>query len=180
MCIVEDFRGGWQSTITLTLSLGQWTSHLPTPILLVAGSTLASASVCPLHLRICGAPPALWSPTSQTPGPGSHTGMQQENMFSSRCWLDWWALNNPQKILDTLFLKLLYHLSKHAEGSLREGVELLLMCRQTQPHVDPNLNRHLQALSLVHGVLRGKEKNKIPPWVLISEKQSLHYLLAPL
>lgn len=52
----------------------------------------------------------------------------------------------------------MYQLSKHTEGSLREGVELLLICRQTHPHVDSNLNRHLQAFVLVHGVLRGTEK----------------------
>ncbi len=54
----------------------------------------------------------------------------------------------------------IYQLSKHAEGSLRKGVELLLMCRQTQPHVDSNLNRHLQAFGLVHGVLRGTGRKK--------------------
>lgn len=50
--------------------------------------------------------------------------------------------------------EMIYQLSKHTEGSLGEGVELLFMCRQTQPHVDSNLNWHLQALVLVHGVLR--------------------------
>lgn len=54
---------------------------------------------------------------------------------------------------------MIYQLSEHAEGSLREGVELLLVCRQTQPHVDSNLNRHLQALGLVHRVL-SKQTNK--------------------
>lgn len=59
---------------------------------------------------------------------------------------------------------MIYHLSKHAEGSLREGVELLFVCRQTQPHVDSNLDRHLQALGLVHGVLmRTGEKNYSSP-----------------
>lgn len=55
---------------------------------------------------------------------------------------------------------MIYQLSKHAEGPLREGVELLLMCRQTQPHVDSNLNWHLQALSLVHGVLSKQQQQK--------------------
>lgn len=54
---------------------------------------------------------------------------------------------------------MIYQLSEHAEGSLREGVELLLVCRQTQPHVDSSLNGHLQALGLVQRVL-SKQKNK--------------------
>lgn len=60
---------------------------------------------------------------------------------------------------DHLYFGVIYQLSKHAEGSLRVRVELLLMCRQTQPHVDSNLNRHLQALVLIHGVLRGTTTN---------------------
>lgn len=48
---------------------------------------------------------------------------------------------------------MIYQLSKHAEGPLSKGVELLLMRRQTQPHVDSNLNWHIQALTLVHRVL---------------------------
>lgn len=52
-----------------------------------------------------------------------------------------------------------YQLSKHTEVSLRERVELFLVRRQSEPHVDSNLNWHLQAVLLVHGVLREVNKS---------------------
>lgn len=153
--------------ITLTLSLDQWTSHLPTPILLGAWSILVSASVCPLRLRICGAPPVLWSPTSQTLGPGSRTVMQNTCLvlgadLTAGLWIFFKKMFYSSNMI--------YHLSKHAEGSLREGVELLFMCRQTQPHVDSNLDRHLQALGLVHGVLTTKYQTALFNWQTLKEK----------
>lgn len=82
------------SSIILTLSLGRWTSRPPTPILWGAWSTLVSASVCLLHLSICGVPPVLWFPTSQIPGPGSHTVNAKDEMFHFRSWLHLLAFNN--------------------------------------------------------------------------------------
>lgn len=95
-----------------------------------------------------------------------------------KCRLDWlvdWRtfnhFGNGEKIFFFPLWEMIYQLSEHAEGSLREGVELLLVCRQTQPHVDSNLNRHLQALGLVHRVL-SKQTNK-------QKRVTQQYLLTP-
>lgn len=82
--------------------------------------------------------------------------------FTAGLWRTFNHFGNIEKILFYFFFPLwemIYQLSEHAEGSLREGVELLLVCRQTQPHVDSSLNGHLQALGLVQRVL-SKQKNK--------------------
>lgn len=58
------------------------------------------------------------------------------------------------------YKEMVYQLSEHTESSLSEGVELLLVCRQTKPHIDSNLNRHLLALGTVHRVLRKQKQTK--------------------
>lgn len=75
-------------------------------------------------------------------------------------WFSYWDAHDNMRGESTLCCDVYsstYQLSKHIEVSLREGVELFLMCRKTQPHVESNLNRHLQALVFIHGVLRGRK-----------------------
>lgn len=49
---------------------------------------------------------------------------------------------------------MLYHFGIYTEVSFRGAVELLLMGRETEPHVDPQHDGDLQTFVLVHGVLK--------------------------
>ena len=69
-----------------------------------------------------------------------------------------------------------YHFCEHAEGSLGEAVELLLMGRQTQPHVDPQLHRDLHALVLVHWILGGGKGEVTNQFINQSINQSIDML----
>lgn len=71
---------------------------------------------------------------------------------------------------------MVYQLSEHTESSLSEGVELLLVCRQTKPHIDSNLNRYLQALGIVHRVL-SKQTNKICVLQIASTENMIFFFL---
>lgn len=69
----------------------------------------------------------------------------------------------------------MYHLSKDTEGSLGERVELFLICRQTQPHVDSDLNWHLSPLG-VHRILSEQKSNSFQSKRKVAYWHTLHCL----
>lgn len=60
--------------------------------------------------------------------------------------------------MKSLSEKRLHHFSINAEVSLWVAVELFLLCRKAEPHVDPQLNGDLQPFIFVHWVLINKKE----------------------
>lgn len=52
-----------------------------------------------------------------------------------------------------------YQLCKNTKCSFSEGIKLLLICRQAQPHVQAHLHRNLLTFVFIHRVL-GEQTDK--------------------
>lgn len=143
----------WGEQLELAIAPGRRTSRPPTPIRAVEGSVPVSVSLFQSHRRTCGAQPGQWFPSCRAHVPGSHTAKKTASASRN---------NNCCDADVNAWLCCHYHFSINTEVSLCKGVKLLLIGRQAEPHVDPQLNRDLHTFTFVHWVLTEAKKQESP------------------